>query len=96
MKASFVPIRVNPGKMKEVIQIYDQSVVPVLKQQKGYKGVLVLTNDMTNKCYILGLWETEEDAKAFETSGTFQAQVAKFAELFAERPSREIYELSIQ
>ena len=82
--------------MKEVVRLYDESVVPVLKQQKGYKGVLVLTDDTTNKCYILGLWETDKDAKAFETSGTFQAQVAKFAELFAERPTREIYELSLQ
>ncbi len=39
---------------------------------------------------------TEEDAKAYKSSGTYQEQVAKFGNLLAEPPNRELYEVSMQ
>ena len=96
MYAAVAPFRLQPGKIEEAVRIYRESVVPVLKEHKGFKSALVLTDAQTNKGYSIVHWETEADARAFETSGTYQAQVAKFAAILAERPVREIYEISIQ
>jgi quinol monooxygenase YgiN len=39
------------------------------------------------------MWDSEEELKASETSGAYQAQIAKLASVVAAPPTREIYEL---
>jgi len=85
----------QPGKTDEVIRIYRDSVVPAGKQQKGFKGLYLLTDRKTGKGITIGLWETEADMTASETSGYYQQQVAKFKDLVGAPPAREGYEVSI-
>ena len=96
MHAGVVSVRLEPGKAQQAAQIYQDSVVPELRQMRGFAGGYVLTNDETGKGYILGLWETEEDARTFESGGAYQEQAAKFGEFLTEPPSREVYEVSVQ
>ena len=96
MHAGVVSVRLEPGKVQQAAQIYQDSVVPELRQMRGFAGGYVLTNDETGKGYILGLWETEEDARTFESGGAYQEQAAKFGEFLTDPPSREVYEVSVQ
>lgn len=82
--------------MDEVTSIIQDSVVPVARQQKGFKGMLLLTNADTNKGMTITLWETEADMMALEASGLYQEQVAKVVSYFAELPIRELYEVSVE
>lgn len=96
MHAGVVSVRFNPGKAEEAVRIYQDSVVPELRQMRGFEGGYVLTNAETGKGYIIGLWESREDAEGFESSGAFREQAAKFEDILAEPPSREVYEVSVK
>ena len=84
-----------PAKADEGVGIYRDSVLPAAKQQKGFKGLYVLTDRKTGKGLTIALWETEADMTASETSGYYQQQVAKFKDLVGAPPAREGYEVSI-
>ena len=96
MHARVSTVQIQPGKTDEAINIYRDSVVPAAKQQKGSKGMLLLTDASTGKGISIALWETEADMKAGEASGYYQEQIAKFASVFAAPPVMEHYEVSVQ
>ena len=83
-----------PDKLDEGITIFRDSVVPELRQFKGFKGALLLVNRQTGKSLTIGVYDTEDEVKAVELSGEYRRQVAKFAQLFSAPPSREVYEVA--
>jgi heme-degrading monooxygenase HmoA len=91
-----VSVQFKPDRVEEAARIYQDSVVPELRQMRGFEGGYVLTNAETGKGYIIGLWESREDAEAFESSSAFQEQAAKFEDVLERPPSREICEANIQ
>lgn len=96
MKARVVSVQVRPGKTDEAITIYRDSVVPVMKQQKGFKGVFMLTDPDTNKGFSITLWETEADMANGEASGYFKEQLNKFGAVFGAPPISGHYDVSVQ
>ena len=96
MNARVTIVQFLPGKIDEAIGIYRDSVVPAAKQQKGCKGLYLLTDRKMGKGISVALWETESDMTAGEASGYYQQQLAKFKDIFGAPPVREAYELSVQ
>jgi len=96
MHAGVVSVQFKPDKVEEAARIYQDSVVPELRQMRGFEGGYVLTNAETGKGYIIGLWESLEDAEGFERSGAFREQAAKFQDVLDGAPSREVCEVKIQ
>jgi heme-degrading monooxygenase HmoA len=95
MYARVVTSQLQPGKMEEWIAILRDSIVPAVKQQKGFKGFVVLADPNTNKGIAYSVWETEADLKATETSQFYQQQIAKLSGVLAMPPVREMYALSV-
>ncbi len=90
-------VQVQPGRMDEFVQIFRDSMVPPARAQKGFKGVMVLTDRQTNKAIGMSLWESESDAKAVEASpGSFRSQIDKVAAIIAEAPEVEYLEVIYQ
>ncbi len=85
----------KPGTSDEGIRLHRDSVAPACKQQKGFKGLYLLTDQKTNKSITITLWETEADMNAAEASGFYKAQVAKFKDVLSAVPAREEYEVVI-
>ena len=96
MYAGVVSVQLKPGHVEQAAQIYQDWVVPELRQMQGFEGGYVLTNAETGKGYIIGLWESREDAEGFESSGAFREQSAKFEDVLDGPPSREVCEVNIQ
>ena len=96
MYARVTIAQVQPGKMDEALQIVRDSVIPVAKQQLGFKGVWELVDRSNNKALAITMWETEADLKAGETSGYYHEQIAKVASLLVGSSVREIYEVAIE
>jgi heme-degrading monooxygenase HmoA len=94
--AGVVPLRFRPGQADEAVRIYRDSVVPELREMRGFEGAYLLTDTEGGKGYAIGLWETREDAEGFESSGAFREQTAKFEDVLVEPPSREVYEVRVQ
>ncbi|MBM3241434.1 hypothetical protein FJZ31_34570 [Candidatus Poribacteria bacterium] len=95
MFARFTIAQVKSGKMDELAKIYEESIVPAAKAQKGYQGAYLLTNPETGKAISITVWDSEADAIANEQSGYYQEQVAKAKDCFAAPPIREGYEITV-
>ena len=96
MFARLTIAQMKPGSLDETIEIFDKSITPAMKEQKGLRGAYLLTDSKTNKGISISLWDSEEDAIANEQSGYYQEQIAKFAPIFAAPPVMEHYEVSVQ
>ena len=71
-------------------------MVPTVKTQKGFEGIMLFTDRKTGKGYSISIWESEEDAIANEQSGYYKEQVGKFAEYMTAPPVQEGYEVTVQ
>jgi steroid delta-isomerase-like uncharacterized protein len=89
--ARLVTGQIAPDKLDEAIRLWQESVAPSVKQQKGFKSARLLVERKTGKVASMGLWETEADFQG--TVEWNQAQLAKFAGLFTVPPSVEGYEV---
>ena len=92
MHARVVTNQIQPGKMDEWVTLVRDSIVPALRQEKGFKGFVILTARDTGKSVGVSLWETEADRKASESGGSFQEQISKLKGVLDMPPVREIYE----
>ena len=96
MDARVVVMPGQPGKTDEAKKVFAESVIPVARQQAGFKGAMFLTDPNSGKGMSVTLWETEADLKASEASGYLQEQIAKFAPLLAGPPTREVFDVAAQ
>lgn len=96
MFARVVNVQFQSGKVSEASRIVQEAFVPALKEQKGFKGQLFLTQHDTGEAIALNLWETEEDQTTFETSPLYRELMGKLAGILAGPPAKEGYAVSVQ
>jgi hypothetical protein len=83
-------LRASPD---EALSRFQQLVLPGLRQQPGYEGVLVLETP-EGKGMLLSFWATAADAETSIESGFYDAQVAELIMLLRQPPGREHYEVA--
>lgn len=96
MHARAVNVQLKSGKLDEAVSIVKDAIVPALKQQKGFKGQLFLTQSDTGKSISINMWETEADLTVFETSVLYRELMGKLAGVLAGPPAGERYLVSVQ
>ena len=96
MHARVVLATTQPGKTDEMIKVARDSILPAAKKQKGFKSWFMLTNRNTGKGIVIGIWNTEADMLANESSGFYKEQIAKVAPLLTGPPTMEHYEVSVK
>jgi len=96
MHARLLIIQLKVEQIDEASMLFEESVIPLCKDKKGYKGAYFLTDRKTGKCIMMTQWESEEDMLATEQSRFFQEQVIKFMSFFKSDPIREAYEVVIE
>ena len=93
MFARILRIQTNLERMDEAAKLFEENVIPKIKDTKGYVGAKYLADRKTGNCILLTFWETEEDLLETEHSRLFQEQLVKFMNFFITPPIREIYEV---
>jgi len=96
MFARLTKIQIKIDKIDEATKLFEESVVPVFKSQKGYQGGYFLTDRKTGKSICITLWDSEKDVVTNEQSGSYQEQLVKFMSFFTDSPVREGYEVMVQ
>jgi len=96
MFARLTIVHVKKDKLDETVKLYEKSVVPAAKSQKGYRGTYLLTDRNTGKGVSIAFWDSKEDLIASEDSGYYKEQLSKFKDYFAAPPVREIYAVSVK
>jgi len=76
----------------EAVDLFEEEVLPTLREQDGYEGVVVLANP-DGKAMLVSVWGTEEDAIA--SSEFARGALEQFVTLFRSPPGREQYEVRL-
>jgi len=84
------------GRAAEAVKIYETSILPSAKTQKGFRGSYVLVDWETDKGITITFWESEKDALASEENLFYQEQLVKVMNLFAAPPIREGYDVAVE
>jgi len=88
--------QVAPEKANEAERIMLDSVLPMMRQQKGFKNYCSFVDRATGKAITVTIWETEADRKASDVSSDFYREaIAKVAPFFTSPPVVENYEAEI-
>ena len=95
MYARVVSGTMQLDKNAETVEIYRNSIVPAAKEQKGFKGGNLFTDDQTGKFISITPWETEDDMISGDSSGYLQEQLGKVAAFFISPPKVEQYTVSV-
>lgn len=75
--------------MEEVVRVTRDQVMPIIREQRGFKEGLVLADRNTSKLITISLWETEADLRAFVPPGYVDAVAAG-------PTTREVYEVIVE
>jgi hypothetical protein len=82
-------VRTDP---EEALERYREEVMPRLREQPGFEGVLVLLNP-EGEGLVLSLWHDEAALDASTPIAT--AALGRFATIFRAPPGRERYEVRV-
>ena len=96
MFARLLRLQIKIDRIDEATKLFEESVIPLCKNQKGYKGAYFLTDRKTGTSIPITLWESEKDMLATESSHFFQEQLVKFMRFFKAPPIRETFEVIVQ
>jgi hypothetical protein len=80
--------------LDEVRKLWDESVYPAIKDQKGYLGGFLLVSEQRDEGISVGIWESKEDSEAIEKSGLYQEQVKKFLVYIESIVGRKFYDVN--
>ena len=74
----------------EAVAMFEDKVLPQLREQEGYEGVVVLANP-EGKAMLVSVWEDEEAARA--SAGFAAGALEEFVAIFRAPPGRDHYEV---
>lgn len=63
MFSRVVRLKGDANRTDEALKLWTQSILPLIKKQKGYAGVSMLTNRKTGDGLSVSYWETEKAMK---------------------------------
>ncbi len=96
MFARFTVIHTAIDKKNTAAKLFEESVIPAFKSQKGFNAAYFLSEHDTKKSICISIWDSKEDAVCNEESHVYQEQLVKFMDLFTDPPYREGYEVIVQ
>jgi len=73
-----------------------QGLTRVLKEQRGFNGLQVLTDQDVGKGIIVTFWETEANAEASEASSSYIGQMSMLSSFLSERLAPETYQVDVR
>jgi hypothetical protein len=76
------------------VHVFESEVLPELRQQPGYAGVLVLAT-AEGAGTLVSFWDTAEAADASGTTGFYAEVLERYVTIFKSPPGRGRYEVAI-
>ncbi len=77
MYASIVVARVAVDRVGDLADLYER-FLPTLREAPGWRGVYLVVDRSNGDGHLVGLWESEDHALAFERDGTFGRLLADY------------------
>ena len=84
-------LRIDTGT---AVRLYESEVLPDLRRQPGYAGVLVLANPEGTGA-VVTFWHDAEAAASGGTTGFYAEVLERFTTIFRAPPGRGSYEVAL-
>ena len=89
-------LKVPPEKMEEVERAYHDSLLPMMRQQEGFRVLLLLWDPDTGEALEVTLWDSEEARRSSEAEGgPVPTKADTRGKILGDRPAIRSYELRI-
>jgi heme-degrading monooxygenase HmoA len=79
----------------EGLRIFETSVVPAARAQKGFRAAYLLGDRKTGRSVAVTLWDDEAAALANEQNRYYQEQLVKFLPIITSPPIKEGFEVEL-
>ncbi len=79
----------------EVVRVA-QGLAPVLRDQRGFEGLQVLTDPNEGEGIIVSVWQTQADAEASEAGPSYIGQMSMMSSFLYEPLVPKTYEVSVR
>ena len=96
MFARILRSRLKIDKIDDATRTFREDVLPLCREQQGFKGGYFMSDPKTGESVAITLWESREAMLANEQSHFFGEQVAKFIPFYTKPPVREAYEVILE
>lgn len=96
MYVSLVTATVKPGQVDEAIRIWQEQVMPTVKQIPGIKAGRFLVDRSTNTAVSSATYDTEAEAQAAGASPEYRQAVSSLLSVITAPPQRAIYEVVVE
>jgi heme-degrading monooxygenase HmoA len=73
MFARNVSVNLRPGALAEFTKAMENEILPWLRKQKGFLGVIILAAPGGREVLAISLWDQKENAQAYHSTGYPQA-----------------------
>jgi heme-degrading monooxygenase HmoA len=83
----------HPEQAEQLFQFFQQNLFTISKQYPGFTDALNLLDRQAGKIISVSLWESEEQARSFDTNIVGAEEAAQLASLLTGAPTDEIYEV---
>jgi hypothetical protein len=91
--ASIVVASVAVDRVHDLADLYGR-FLPPLREAPGWRGVYLVVDRSNGDGHLIGLWETEDHALAFERDGAFGRLLADYPPgILLEAPRRSVGEV---
>jgi heme-degrading monooxygenase HmoA len=81
-----------PGKLAESKKFYNEVAIPTVRSQKGNLDCRLLEpNDENDDFISMTVWDNQEDADAYQATGTYKKLVDQIRSNFSKDPVLKIY-----
>jgi heme-degrading monooxygenase HmoA len=94
MYARMITGQTQRGQMGDFLTVCRDTILPALRQEQGFRNVVLLTEPTTDQFIVMVLWETESEARASEASFGRQ-QLPLIAHFLTGQPAVEGYNVSL-
>jgi heme-degrading monooxygenase HmoA len=82
----------SPGKIEELKKFYNEVAIPTVRKQKGNLDCKLLEPADGKEEYIsMTVWETKEDAEAYDRTGVYKSLVEQVRKFFTKDPVLRVY-----
>lgn len=79
MFARNMTLKLQPNHLMRFIETYDETVLSILKKQKGFRGEVAVITAMGEDVVATSYWESREAVDAYHNSGLLPVAVHKGA-----------------
>ncbi len=93
MYVSMMQIQFQPCVAYEAALLWRESVLPVLKQQPGWKDASFSLDSATGRGMLFALWETESQAYGYEACAEYYQEFGRLMALGAGQLTHMVYRL---